>query len=593
MYGYILFFLLSPLPTAVRALPAAQVGAVYNSGRLGPIFPQDAYRQSSQNGASPNLQDFNTLASQNGGLRRIGAYMCYLPDPDRAPSQNNGAQPKPALQPNNTGDSYPNISQKGIAQVNSSAGGSNRDHPCGPVSQYYKLTPEEWKKDNVDEWLNDWWSKHASDIATHRNGFAGAFGEWALGDPHWSCRDDGSDSACDFNPCNNPVLNGKGNETKQALAILNSLRGVNSYFQGLREAFEVSSIAAALTKDSWATTFYRDKDNKNGNAFRQLLSGIATAIGLAAVGAGMGESKARRARFGAVDTIFTGAAAAAYPSLGKQSANTFERSAEVGAVVGKVVVDAIKSFTAANNVLMDGKSFMDSGDIRDYIKDGSFVDFEGVNKNEVTDNLSNMLVGQAINQLWRKQKIFILGGGKCGDGQGIGQGPKDYTLCREGKAWYLYLWQENDVISLTPHQWGWAAAPPGADKLGSGDYASINVTTVIDSSLDAYFAAGYNYTLSVATSRVVEALGKGETPGALSGTREGMFTIPVCDVSGCIGKNYQYSGSIMLEHGHDNRMIWCGPVCNQDLLMTQQFIIAANMFNFKSPKRLCRPQPGY
>lgn len=48
-------------------------------------------------------------------------------------------------------------------------------------------------------------------------------------------------------------------------------------------------------------------------------------------------------------------------------------------------------------------------------------------------------------------------------------------FCRDGKAWYLYYWQENDVTSTTMHQWGRAASPPGADQLGQNEYAGVIV----------------------------------------------------------------------------------------------------------------------
>ena len=63
----------------------------------------------------------------------------------------------------------------------------------------------------------------------------------------------------------------------------------------------------------------------------------------------------------------------------------------------------MKGFTSANNDLMQGKSFAETGDIRNYLKDGAFVGFGGVDKNAVTDSLSNMLIANAINELYRTQ----------------------------------------------------------------------------------------------------------------------------------------------------------------------------------------------
>jgi hypothetical protein len=139
----------------------------------------------------------------------------------------------------------------------------------------------------------------------------------------------------------------------------------------------------------------------------------------------------------------------------------------------------MKSFTTANNQLMSGQTYADV-DIRSYIAGGAFLAFPGVDKNTVIDSMNNMLVGTAINQLYRTQKIFIMGGGSCDDNQGIGSGPQESKVCRDGKAWYLYYWQENDVVSTTSHQWGWVATPPGLEEIGQGDYAGITREVSVD-----------------------------------------------------------------------------------------------------------------
>ena len=174
--------------------------------------------------------------------------------------------------------------QQGKLTINS----NNTGLHCGPVAQHYRQTADDWKNANVNDWLDNWWNVHASEITANSNGFAGAFGEWALGNPHWSCQDEGSDSACDFSPCNNPVLNSKGGDTEPAYYVLESINRLNAYFTGIGEAFEVSSIGAALSKDSWATTFYKDKDKKSVTILREVLNAAATTVGLGAAGARMG-----------------------------------------------------------------------------------------------------------------------------------------------------------------------------------------------------------------------------------------------------------------------------------------------------------------
>lgn len=162
------------------------------------------------------------------------------------------------------------------------------------------------------------------------------------------------------------------------------------------------------------------------------------------------------------------------------------------------------------------------------------------------------------------------------------------------------------------HQWGWVVGPPGADKLGSGDYAGVTVQVsswqlqkprvsrsnvpqdVINSSLDAYNVAGYNYDNVTAINRVKSAIeGQWANPATQGPSWEGTFTIPVCDVGGAVNSHYQGKQYILQPYGHDSRPMWCGPVCSGNLTQTKAFIHAAKMDNFQSPKHLCDYPPGY
>ncbi|KAL9100720.1 MAG: hypothetical protein Q9163_003927, partial [Psora crenata] len=87
--------------------------------------------------------------------------------------------------------------------------------------------------------------------------------------------------------------------------------------------------------------------------------------------------------------------------------------------------------------------------------------------------------------------------------------------------------QENDKMTLSPKQWGWMAPPPGAEQLGKGAYAGVTVQDIINSSLDAYIAAGYNYTPEIARERAGSAWRDGwANPGVMGAAWEGTFTIP-------------------------------------------------------------------
>ena len=132
---------------------------------------------------------------------------------------------------------------------------------CGAVAACYGQTDVDWDANNMDPWLNNWWTNYYSAITSNSYGFAGAFDNWAVGNPYFNCQDDGSNSDCDFNPCDIVSLNNNPDIT-QAYYLMESLNRLHTYFTGLSQAFTTSSIAAALAKDEWALTFYKDKDDK-------------------------------------------------------------------------------------------------------------------------------------------------------------------------------------------------------------------------------------------------------------------------------------------------------------------------------------------
>ncbi|KAI4256543.1 MAG: hypothetical protein L6R42_006154 [Xanthoria sp. 1 TBL-2021] len=415
---------------------------------------------------------------------------------------------------------------------------------CGSVSAFYGQKAFDWDANDMDGWLNRLWSNHTASLSANSKGFAGAFGEWAMGNSDWFCRDDGSSSACDFNPCDDRILNDKGNDTRQAYYTIESVNRLHPYFTGLGQSFQVASIGVALSTDTWATTFYRDKDVKSVTVLREILNALTSVIG---IGAAFCQD------------------------------DTFQKSAYLGRILGMIVLEVMKGFTSANNILMHGDSFQDTGDIRTYLKGGLFLDFGGVDKVKLIDTMNTFLIGQAVNQLYRTKKVSAMGGGACGDAEGvIGNGPQDQSVCSDGKAWYLYYWQENDVVSTKAHQWGRTAAPPGSEQLYS------------------YNVACFSYNAATAPSRAQDALTNGwANPGSKGASWEGVFTLPVCDVGWAASSDMERKQHILQGHDHDARPNWCGPVCPGDLQTTREFIKAANMENFMSPKGLCEVDPGY
>ncbi|KAL8973544.1 MAG: hypothetical protein Q9197_002207 [Variospora fuerteventurae] len=447
-------------------------------------------------------------------------------------------------------------------------------HPraCGPVAEFYRQKGSDWDNNGLDGWLDVWWSSHSNDIAANSRGFAGAFGEWAIGNPDWSCRDDGSTDDCDFNACNNVVLNAKENETRQAYYTMESINRLHTYFTGLSQAFQTASIATALSKDSWAITFYKDKDVKSVTALKEVLNAATAVVGVTAAFAGLASAGVGAAA-GAASALFAGAAGAAIPLIGNHQDDTFQKSADVGGILGQIVLEAMKGFISANNVLMHGDSFEDTGDIRAYLKDGLFLDFGGIDKVQVIKKMN------AMSSSWAAVLVAIT---------------KASGEVRDDKAWYLYWWEEPGGIILNKHRYGWTSAPLGSDKLGQGDFAGVTVADIIKSSLDAYTVAKYSYSADTAAARAQDALKSGwGNPGTAGASWEGVFTIPDCDVGWAVTGDIADKQYILQPLGKDYRPHWCGPVCSGDVQTTQDFIGAANMANFQSPRFACDEDPPY
>jgi hypothetical protein len=84
-----------------------------------------------------------------------------------------------------------------------------------------------------------------------------------------------------------------------------------------------------------------------------------------------------------------------------------------------------------------------------------------------------------------------------------------------------------------------------------------------------------------------------ETQMASGAAWEGIFSIPVCNVSQAADQNYSDKQYILQDYGHDSRPVWCGPICDNDLEKTKLFINATLMEGFQSPRHLYSSDPGY
>jgi len=149
--------------------------------------------------------------------------------------------------------------------------------------------------------------------------------------------------------------------------------------------------------------------------------------------------------------------------------------AQIGATLASLFQQGMTYFTQANNALMKGLPFGNQ-DIRGYLSGGAYLTGPNPNITAITQTANTLLASAAINQLWKHQKIFIIGGGPCDDSGGIGAGPQEAKLCKNNQAWYLFYWQEYlGHIELGKKQWGNVAAPPGMDTL-AGQGITIQVS---------------------------------------------------------------------------------------------------------------------
>ena len=150
------------------------------------------------------------------------------------------------------------------------------------------------------------------------------------------------------------------------------------------------------------------------------------------------------------------------------------KAAAVGSVLADLFQSTMTGFFQANSALNKGEAFGDTGDIRKYIGNGSFIDYPGMNETALLQTWNNMVTAAALNQLYRFQKVFIVGGGPCDESAGLGKGPEEAKYCRDGKLWHLYYWLEpKGFPTLGKARWGHVEKPPGFDELGKGIYADI------------------------------------------------------------------------------------------------------------------------
>ncbi|CAD6586011.1 MAG: hypothetical protein ASARMPRED_002372 [Alectoria sarmentosa] len=151
-------------------------------------------------------------------------------------------------------------------------------------------------------------------------GNSGAYGNRAMGNPDFNCQNDESSSDCDVDLCDMIPLN-TNPDVANVYYIMESLDRFHTCFTGLSQAFEVSAIATALSKDDWAETFYVDKEVKSITALRLVFAFLQIIIGIGAALAGMGLAVGDAIASGGI-ALFGGATNAAIAAIATHSAYT-------------------------------------------------------------------------------------------------------------------------------------------------------------------------------------------------------------------------------------------------------------------------------
>jgi len=462
---------------------------------------------------------------------------------------------------------------------------------CGPVQGFFNPTADAWDKINTQDWLNNWWNNNSASFSDHNNqGFAGTLGLRFLGEPNFLCQDNGGQSNnCDLNACDNRVLNDAGQDIEPAYYSLLSVQNLANHYQGLQEAYMDSSLFAALSAPNWATQFYLQQPPLNDLFFKELFAAVSVIAGIASALAG-GIGTVAGIIGGTLATAAGGGATAFNLHVGANTPPANTAAADLGAALAKSFKAAIESFVNIQNDLMAGKTIDDNqGDIRSYISHGAYLNVTGVNVVETTNYFNTMVTSKAINALWSEQKVFIMGGGPCDDSGGIGSGPQEAKICRNNQAWYLYFWHEGNGHFLSESQYGYVTSPQGVNLLGSGDYQNVTVADILNSSLDAYNVAQFNYSSSTAQDRMESAIGQGwANPYDEGAAWEGTFTVPVCDVQWATKQDFLRQKQYVLQpYGSNSRPQWCGNVCTGRSDVTTAFLAAAHMDGFKSPTQAC------
>ncbi|KAG7008969.1 hypothetical protein G7Y79_00004g015530 [Physcia stellaris] len=498
----------------------------------------------------------------------------------------------------------------------------NGENPISCVVEQFwnpKLpTPKDWHEHDMNKRLRAWWAEHEKDIKAH--GFAAAVGIWALDTPDFDCRLGGSDANCEFQvSCQYRSLNCMSeDDARFAYYLLKSIQNVHAYFNVQAKAIATAASDAAFRKDGFAYHFDHNEQRDLGKL--ALILGISQALfslGAAVTPALVPEASAMMAGVwsAGANNLFAGLNNVFLTALETQPQDQGVKAAELGIKMGRTFTEVSKQLVIMNDALMKGETVSDLGDMRKLLESGLWLSYDGFDRIKMIEAFSDRLTAQAINILWRAQKVFIIGGGKCGDGQGVGTGPSDGVWCRESDntAWYLYHWQDfHGLLSFTDSKYGYIMWPHGMHDLGKGDYARITVKDVIESSVRTYEAQKaaappgsmeFKQTAQSELDATIKDIMSGKSVLEEAVRAPFVFTIPVANISKAANgvpthppirlKNKILRPYTTKPKKHQHRAHFCGPIAEGDLSITRHWMDAANMHDFESPIHKCEEIKPY
>lgn len=180
----------------------------------------------------------------------------------------------------------PSVSIPSPSPASSSSSVSASQASACPAQPYFHSTPDDWNKANTDAWLQTWMAANNGSFAT-QGGLVSTLGSQYLRQPDLACSMVSSSADCTFDPCSIRAPDNAVDSNVQApYYVLESIRRVHSYFSGLAETMQSSAIGAALSEQSWAYTFYTDKDDKDMTMFKEIANALIVVVALAAAMAG-------------------------------------------------------------------------------------------------------------------------------------------------------------------------------------------------------------------------------------------------------------------------------------------------------------------